>query len=626
MKIDVIDSGSERLGAWVDPTGGVRFRVWAPRARRVDLVWMGHAPEEVERVAMEPRERGYFEVRLAHAAPGGRYKFCLNEDLELPDPVSRFQPLGPHGPSQVVETDFNWTDAAWKGLPLDQHVIYELHVGTFSPEGTFAGVEKRLEHLQALGVNAIEIMPVAQFAGHRNWGYDGVGLYAAHNTYGGDEIAPRALKRLVDTCHAHGFAVFLDVVYNHLGPEGNCLSHFGPYFQDKYKTPWGEALNFDGEWNDEVRKFFLGNAKQWLEEFHFDGLRLDAVHAIIDASAQPFLEDLGRLKNGLQDRLGRAIYLIAETDSNDSRLLRAPEDGGMGMSGHWADDLHHTIHVLLTGEKRGYYADYGRLDQLASLYRDGVLFQGEWSPSRRRSHGRSYAGVSRSRLVVCSQNHDQVGNRMRGERLLALAGEEKMRLAAACVFLSPFLPLIFMGEEIAEAHPFMYFVDHTDKKLIEAVRKGRREEFSGFEWSGEAPDPAHPSTFEESRLNWNQVEEPRSQRFLAYYKRLIQLSKWIRREQLLECGHVSTEILAKGTVFYLRGRNSTSHLHIFFSFSSEIQTVEVAAESIPLEILLDSADDSFFDNSHPIPWPSGRTLREGKVELKPYAVRALRSG
>ncbi|RYZ67410.1 MAG: malto-oligosyltrehalose trehalohydrolase, partial [Proteobacteria bacterium] len=442
--------------------------LWSPESKSVELQLKksGASKSEPAFISMDRDELGYFKVLVPDAAAGDRYKFRLNKKESYPDPASRFQPNGPHEDSEVVDSKFEWTDQAWRGQDLKEIVIYELHVGTFSEAGTFKGIAEKIPHLKEMGLNAIEIMPIAQFAGKRNWGYDGVGLFAAHNTYGGTENPVTALKSLINECHANGISVFLDVVYNHIGPEGNYLPKFGPYFQSKYKTPWGDALNFDGDWSDEVRHFFLQNARQWLEEFHFDGLRLDAVHAIFDTSARPFLEDLTRLKKEIEAQRKIPLHLIAESEANDSRILMPYEEGGLALDGQWADDLHHVVHTLTTGEHDGYYSDYGKLEQLATVFQDGVVFHGEFSEARHRSHGRRYDKIERTRLVVCSQNHDQIGNRMKGERLLTLTNFEKQKLAAACALLSPGLPLLFMGEEFAETAPFLYFIDHTDKDLL----------------------------------------------------------------------------------------------------------------------------------------------------------------
>lgn len=626
MRIDSFtDPSFSRLGAWPE-AHGVRFRVWAPKAKEVSVVLLGGRGEGEKTVSLSSGTGGYFETLVREAQVGSRYFFKLEDQGRYPDPTSRYQPEGVHGPSEVISPDFEWSDREWKGLPLEELVIYELHVGAFSPEGTFEGVRRRLQHIKNLGFTAIEIMPVAQFPGARNWGYDGVGLFATQNSYGGPDISPVELKKLVDACHEIGLAAILDVVYNHFGPEGNYLSRFGPYFQDKYHTPWGEALNYDGEWSDEVRRFFLENARQWLEEFHFDGLRLDAVHAIFDTSACPFLEDLSRLKSELETKTGRRLYLIAESDANDSRVLRSGSEGGLGMDAQWADDLHHSIHSLLTGERQGYYSDYGSTAQLASAYQNAIIYSGEYSHFRHRSHGRPYQGVERKRLVVFSQNHDQIGNRMMGERLITLTGPEKQRLAAACVFLSPYLPLVFMGEEYGETAPFLYFIDHSDPALIDAVRKGRRKEFSSFLWQGEPPDPASRETFERSKLDWRKVESDEKARSqMKYYHCLSCLSKWIRAERLLEAGNVHTRLLAEGRVVEVYGANNRNRLQIFFSFSPEVQKVEADLSSGPLEIVLNSWDDQSFSESHlPGAGLGGRYIPSSTLELRPFSAIAVR--
>ena len=617
------------LGAHVDGGGQVSFRVWAPKLKTCELVLFNEDGSK-KYIAMEPAERGYFELRApdveaevkADVKPGSRYLFRLDGKTEIPDPASRFQPEGPHGPSQVVAKEFDWTDANWKGRAMNQLVIYELHVGTFTPEGTFEGIETKLNHLVNLGINAIEIMPIAQFAGARNWGYDGVGLFAAQNTYG-TIPSPVALKNLINKCHELGIAVILDVVYNHLGPEGNYLPQLGPYFQSKYKTPWGDALNYDGEYGDEVRRYFLQNARQWLEEFHFDGLRLDAVHAILDTSAIPFLEQLSQMRDELQTKVGRPLLLIAESEANDSRILKPREQNGLGLSGQWADDLHHIIHALLTGENFAYYKDYGTLEQMETVYKDGLLFTGQYSDARKRSHGRSYSGIERSRLVVCSQNHDQIGNRMKGERLLTITDTRKAKLAAACVFITQNIPMIFMGEEFASRDPFLYFIDHKDPELVEAVRKGRKEEFSGFSWHEDPPDPASKETFERSKLNWLRLEaDPEAKEFSDYYRRLIEISKWIRREKILEDGAVSTRILAEGRVIEVKGHSGEHALQAFFSFSEKTEKVQPDRSSAKLEIILNSAEDGG------LPTQKRRDLSSekvdgGTVDVQPFTALVL---
>jgi maltooligosyltrehalose trehalohydrolase len=475
-----------RLGASIVTDERCEFRVWAPNARRVELELDPQGRFE----PMSPEGEGYFTTR-ASARAGTAYRFRLDGERERPDPASRLQSDGVHGPSRVVDLSHDWQDSGFRGIPLWQYVIYELHVGTFSSKGTFAGVVPDLERLRTLGITAIEIMPVAQFPGARNWGYDGVFPFAVQHSYGG----PRGLQQLVDACHRAGLAVILDVVYNHLGPEGNYLGEFGPYFTDKYKTPWGSALNFDDAHSEGVRRYFIENALQWVEDFHIDALRLDAVHAIIDHSATPFLEELATVVHRRAEELGRHVYLIAESDLNDPRVVRSSELGGYGLDAMWCDDFHHSAHALIMGEQTGYYADFGKVEHLAGAWRSGMSSAGELSAFRKRRHGRPGAQLKPAQGVVCVQNHDQVGNRLLGERSSALIGFEQQKLAAGLLCLAPFIPLLFMGEEYGEMAPFLYFVNHGDPALLEAVRLGRSLEFKSFGWQAEAADPGSLETF-----------------------------------------------------------------------------------------------------------------------------------
>jgi maltooligosyltrehalose trehalohydrolase len=482
-----------RLGARPLGNSSCAFGVWAPRAREVEV----RLGESGRYEPLEASEDGFFSGTLTEVEPGTPYMFRLNRELERPDPASRLQTEGVHGASRVVDLDFAWRDAAWRGIPLRKYVIYELHVGTFSRRGTFEGVVPELARLRELGVTAIEIMPVAQFPGARNWGYDGVYPFAVQDSYGG----PAALQRLIDECHRAGLAVVLDVVYNHLGPEGNYLADFGPYFTDMYRTPWGRSLNFDGPESEGVRRFFIENALQWVEDFHIDALRLDAVHAIIDRSAKPFIEELGEAVHQRAEELGRHVYLIAESDLNDPRMVRSPDLGGNGLDSMWCDDFHHALHVLLSGEKTGYYADFGKLEDLAHAFRSGMSQPGEFSAFRKRRHGRPGPDLKPEQHVVCTQNHDQIGNRLLGERSSALMGFEQLKLAAGVLCLAPFVPLLFMGEEYGETAPFQYFVSHGDTELLEAIRRGRKEEFASFGWEEQAPDPGALETFQRCVLN-----------------------------------------------------------------------------------------------------------------------------
>ena len=507
-----------RLGATAKNEQQTQFVVWAPRCKEVSIEIVGN---ETQRHPLKRGDRSYF-TGSAPVGPGARYLVVPDGREGRPDPASRYQPEGVHGPSEVVDPSFDWTDEDWRGIPLNEYVIYELHIGTFSNEGTFDAAIPHLDELRELGITAIEIMPVAQFPGTRNWGYDGVQPFAVHNSYGG----PAGLQRLVDACHARGIAVVLDVVYNHMGPEGNYLGEFGPYFTEKYKTPWGPAVNVDEAHSDEVRRFFIDNALEWLTDYHIDALRLDAVHGILDTSAKPFLAELSEAVALRAKKLNRQLFLIAESDLNDVRMISPLARGGLGMHAQWTDDFHHSLHALVTREDSGYYRDFGSVAHLAESFRYGYVYKGDYSQYRLRRHGNSPTDTRDEQFVICSQNHDQIGNRMIGDRLTALTDFERLKLAAAVVLLSPFVPLLFMGEEYAETQPFPYFIDHSDPKLIAAVRKGRKEEFASFTWKGEPPDPASEATFASAR-----IRRPRDGNHAAmrgFYKRLLALRKEFR--------------------------------------------------------------------------------------------------
>ncbi len=468
------------------------FRVWAPNHETMSLRVDDRSP-----VAMMAARNGYFEL-AAEAPPGTRYQFVLPGGDELPDPASRSQPDGVHGPSEVVDPSFEWTDGDWTGVPPGESVYYELHVGTFTAAGTFEAIIPELPRLKALGITLIELLPIAQFPGRRNWGYDGVYPYAAQQSYGG----LRGLQRLVDACHGHGIGVALDVVHNHLGPEGNYAARFGPYFTNDYRTPWGAALNFDGRGSDEVREFFIRSAIFWMQAAHIDALRLDAAHTIRDAyRAISFLEDLSSRVREAEAHSGRSLRLIAETSLNDSRYLQPVDEGGRGLDGQWNDDFQHALHALLTGERAGYYIDYGDIQSLVRCYAEGYRFQGEPSKYYGRRHGRPSTHIDPSRLVVFDQNHDQVGNRPWSDRLAAILDFESLKLAAAAVILSPYVPLIFMGEEWGEVAPFWFFVDHGDPALVDAIRRGRTREYAAMGLTAKIADPGSPATFEACRID-----------------------------------------------------------------------------------------------------------------------------
>jgi maltooligosyltrehalose trehalohydrolase len=498
------------LGAIVIDDRRVEFRVWAPQTEKVELHLV--APHD-QRIALTKNARGYHEA-VVDCVAGTRY-FFVNNGRERPDPASRSQPGGVHEASEVVSRDFEWHDAGWSGVPLENYVIYELHVGTFTDAGTFDAAIAHLDELKDLGMTAIELMPVGQFPGTRNWGYDGVYISAAQHSYGG----AHGLKRLVDACHARGLAILLDVVYNHLGPEGNYLAEYGPYFTDRYKTPWGMAINFDGPHSDDVRWFFIHNALQWIDEFHIDGLRVDAVHAIVDRTAEPFLQDLTSAVRDRAEALGRRICTFAESNLNDPRVITPKHELGIGFDSQWCDDFHHALHTLLTGETSGYYAGYGRTSDLARTFVSGYLYTGQYSVYRGRKYGlalrRTHDG---KQFVAFAQNHDQIGNRMMGDRLAATISLSKLRVAAAAVILSPFIPMLFMGEEYGETAPFLYFTSHADADLIEAVRLGRHKEFDSFRWAGQPPDPHDDETFLQSKLRRIELDDVRS-----LYKELLHI-------------------------------------------------------------------------------------------------------
>jgi maltooligosyltrehalose trehalohydrolase len=520
-----------RIGPSLLPDGRCEFVVWAPSRRKIEVQL--RRGRTVRAVPMDRDALGYFHVIADDVAHGDTYFYRLDDSHERPDPSSRFQPEGVHGPSAVVDpSKFSWTDANWKGLALEDQVFYELHVGTYTPPGTFRAIIERLDGLRDLGITTIELMPIAQFPGSRNWGYDGVYPYAPQNTYG----TPEDLQELVDAAHARELAVALDVVYNHLGPEGNYLGEYAPYFTDHYRTPWGAALNYDRAHSDEVRHYFVQNALYWLREFHIDALRLDAVHSIFDASAFPFLAELSEEVRGLSARLGRRMQLIAESDLNDVRVLQPVVDGGLGMDAQWSDDFHHSVHTLLTGEKAGYYGDFGEVRHLAKTLKQGWYYSGQYSRHRERRHGNPPDGSALASFVVCTQNHDQVGNRALGERLTSLVDFESLKLAAGVTLLSSFVPMLFMGEEYGETAPFQYFTSHGDPQLAEAVRKGRESEFASFGWQVQVPDPQAESTFAASRLNHALIDSEPHRTMFRFYRRLLQLRRELslaRAEQVL---------------------------------------------------------------------------------------------
>jgi maltooligosyltrehalose trehalohydrolase len=594
------------LGATYLGGGRCRFRVWAPRVRKVEVRFLTSR----ERVADLEEKGGIHQTTLEGVEPGSRYLYRLDGRVERPDPASRFQPLGVHGPSQVVDPDFPWDDPGWSGLPLEDYILYELHVGAFSTAGTFEGVIPHLDELKDLGITAVELMPAAQFPGSRNWGYDGVYPFAAQDSYGG----PAGFKTLVNACHRKGLAVVLDVVHNHLGPEGNYLRDFGPYFTDRYKTPWGEAVNFDGPDSDEVRRFFIESSLYWITDFHVDALRLDAIHAILDFSAQPFLEDLALAVKEQAARLNRRIHLIAESDLNDTRPIRSRELGGYGLDAQWNDDFHHALHALLTGEQEGYYRDFGEVGDLAKAWRNGYVLGGEYSLYRRRRHGNSSRHVPAHRFVVSSQNHDQVGNRMLGERLSSLVPWEGLKIAAGAILLSPFIPLLFMGEEYGETAPFQYFISHSDPELVEAVRRGRREEFGAFQWKGEPPDPQSEETFLRCKLNHPLRREEGHRILREFYRELIRLRKRLSPLAFLSKEHLEARELKKDKVLWVRRWRGEEEVFMAFNFGQSRASISLPVGEGRWRKEIDSEDED---------WKGRGRLNPGLIHSKAQVSLAL---
>lgn len=557
------------LGARLTGTNAT-FCVWAPYVGTIDLVLDGPRRETC---AMLRTNDGYFTATLDDVESGQRYGYRIDGGDVVPDPATRCQPDGVHGMSAVQTAWFDWSDSGWVGLPLEEYVLYELHPGTFTPEGTLDAAAQRIPALRDLGVTVIELMPLAQYPGARNWGYDGVHPFAVQNSYGG----PDALKRFVNACHREGLAVCLDVVHNHIGPEGSHLHRFGPYFTGRYATPWGDALNFDGSDSEHVREYFIESALQWVDEYRIDALRLDAVHAIADNSTYPFLRALAERVHERAHALGRTVCVIAESDLADPRIVRPVQRGGLGMDGQWLDDFHHALHTLLTGERDGYYQDYGGLEHLARAYARGYVYAGEYSPYRRRRHGAPANDVEPMRFVAFVQNHDQIGNRAHGDRLTSHLSEEQHQLAAAALLLGPFTPLLFMGEEYGEPAPFPYFVSHSDDELIEAVRRGRAQEFAGFTRIGEPPDPCAETTFRSALLTWSLRESGHHAKRLAFYTKLLAIRKEIRSLRPRSFEEIETHVEPEALTLRVTSTTDAGATALYLNFSDRPTTARIPA-------------------------------------------------
>lgn len=571
-----------RIGAQYLGNNRCEFRVWAPLLPQVALRIV--LPKERD-LSLDRDDLGYWQTTVDDVSPGSRYWYLLDGTTQRPDPASQFQPQSIHGPSEVVDHgSFPWTDAGWEGVPLEDMVIYELHVGTFTPEGTFEAIIPRLAELRDLGVTAIELMPVAQFPGDRNWGYDGAYPYAVQNTYGG----PHGLKTLVNAIHRHSMSAILDIVYNHMGPEGNYLRDFGPYFTSRYRTPWGDAINFDEAYGYGARNFVVENALFWLREYHFDALRLDALHMIFDQGARHIIQELTDSVAEFSRTAAPKRYIIGESDLDDVRFIKPVRDGGHGLDAQWLDDLHHSLHALVTGENAGYYADFGRIEQLAKAMKEGFVYSWQYSKHRKTFHGSSSRQRPARQFVVFAQNHDQIGNRRLGERLAQLVDFESLKLAAGTLLLSPYIPLLFMGEEYAEDSPFLYFVSHTDEHLVAAVREGRKVEFGAFQWQQECPDPQATGTFRESKLNWESRNQDRHRLMLEFHRRLLMLRRGI--PHIVSRKGLTVDCLAKQNVLIWHRRHEWGQVHCLANFNPETQQIRLPTQRIVWTKVLDSAE------------------------------------
>lgn len=584
--------------------------VWAPTVNSLDIHFKN------EKLNLKKTNTGYWQVRSKKLKPNDLYKLIINNVRELPDPASLYQPEGVHGHSQAYDpTSFKWTDGNWKNIPLQEYIIYELHIGTFTETGTFGAIENKLDYLKGLGINAIEIMPVAQFPGNRNWGYDGVFPFAVQNSYGG----PEKLQHLVNTCHQKGICVILDVVYNHLGPEGNYLGSYGPYFTDKYKTPWGHAINFDDAWCDGVRRYFIENALMWLRDFHIDALRLDAVHAIKDLSPVHILREIKQNVNLLMQQTGRHHYLIVELDLNDNRYINPLKDQGYGMDAQWIDEFHHALRVTAGQEKKGYYSDFNGIEHLAKAYKDAYVYDGQFSPYRKKSFGIKTENPGHQ-FIVFSQNHDQVGNRMLGERTSSLASFEMQKLLAGAVMISPYIPMLFMGEEWSEPHPFQYFVSHTDTELAEAVRNGRKAEFAAFHLEGDAPDPMSKTTFEESKLQWNLRDKEPHKTMLHYYKNLIDIRKHHPAFKELNRKNLLVQCNKEHQTLTLHRWHDDKEVICLLNFSTRKQSAMLPSNIQQWEKILDSADPAWQGPSGAPNVVSGGVPGAVAITLQPESI------
>lgn len=606
----VADVSKRKIGINFNKNNEAEVLVWAPLADTVEV----KLATSDRTIRLSKLEHGYWHNVTHEIKEGDRYKFLIDGTRELPDPASLHQPEGVHGYSSALNiTTFSWADEQWSNIPLAEYIFYELHTGTYTESGDFKGIEKKLKYLKNLGVNAIEIMPVSQFPGTRNWGYDGVYPFAVQHSYGGAE----GLMQLVNLCHEHGIAVVLDVVYNHMGPEGNYLGEYGPYFTEKYKTPWGGALNFDDGWCDGVRHFFIENALMWFRDFHIDALRLDAVHAIKDFSAVHILEEIRLRVDELMKENGRVHYLIVELDLNDTRFIKPKNEGGLGMDGQWMDEFHHALRVTAGGERNGYYSDFNGLEHLAKSFADAYVYDGQYSPHRKKTFGVKAENRPGEQFVVFSQNHDHVGNRMLGERTSKLVSFEMLKLLAGAVLVSPFLPMLFMGEEWGEPNPFLYFVSHTDPELADAVRNGRKKEFAAFHAIGEAPDPMAEQTFNESKLTWDLLDKGPHHLLLDYYKALISLRKNCSALKIPDRKNITVTTHPAQKTLVVKRWKEQDQVFIFMNFSNKQQIIALASEMHNWNKIFDSADPNW---GGPVP-KQEMIVHPGSIAIQPESVQ-----
>lgn len=587
-----------QFGASVRGDDTAEFRVWAPNLTNLGVRILGERPRTIPMRRSTDSEESEFVATASEVSEETDYFYVLEGKRERPDPVSRWQPHGVHGPSRIVNpASFDWSDQRWSGMPLKDFMIYEIHIGTFTREGTFESAIPRLPYIRDLGITAIEIMPVAEVPGNRNWGYDGASLYAPQSSYGG----PSGLKKLVDACHQHGLAVVLDVVYNHLGPEGNYLPEFAPCFTDTHRTPWGKAINFDGPESDGIRRFIIDNALYWLTEFHVDSLRLDAIHGIYDFGARHVLDELSDVFHDQAQRLKRQAWLIAESDLEDVRIINPRSQGGYALDAQWHDDFHHALYALLTGQQEGFLMDFGALGDLAKSIRDGFVFDWKYSHYRQRHHGSSSKERPGEQLVGFIQNHDQIANTSRGKRLTALVSGGAQRLAAVLTICSPFLPLLFMGEEYGETAPFLYFTSFEDSDLAAAVREGRKRELGSHYSESDFADPQALTTFERCKLDWSKTATSPYAEMVRLYRDLMSLRK--QRPSLGNCRKDLTNIQVdeQGKTFVMKRTDPAGSALLIFNFSTEAQSIPITGDSQPRRLLLWTGDQVYGGSQEPRP-------------------------